>query len=162
WPPRPSAGCRHPRAGRRPRAPPSRRHGPRRPTARAPRWRARRRRRWRPSRPGATNRSSSFLPSVRPILRPLTRFLLPRHRLHQARSRTTRGRCVMAKWLNLVLVGGCTGLLMMGLAAPKAPTVEAQKLVLKDKAGKVRATLGEDADGQWGLTLYAADGKPRA
>jgi len=68
----------------------------------------------------------------------------------------------MAKWLNLVLVGGCAGLLMMGLAAPKAPTVEAQKLVLKDKAGKVRATLGEDADGQWGLTLYAADGKPRA
>ena len=35
----------------------------------------------------------------------------------------------MAKWLNLVLVGGCAGLLMMGLAAPKAPTVEAQKLV---------------------------------
>jgi len=68
----------------------------------------------------------------------------------------------MDRWLNVVVVTGITALLLMGLAAPKSHTVEAQKLVLKDKAGKVRAALGENVDGEWGLTLYAADGKPRA
>jgi len=68
----------------------------------------------------------------------------------------------MDRWLNVVTVTGIAALLVMGLAAPKSSTVEAHKLVLKDKAGKVRAALGEGADGEWGLTLYAADGKPRA
>ena len=63
---------------------------------------------------------------------------------------------------SVVMVTGIAALLLMGLAAPKTHTVEAQKLVLRDKSGKVRAALGENADGEWGLTLYAADGKPRA
>jgi hypothetical protein len=68
----------------------------------------------------------------------------------------------MDRWLDVVAVTGIAALLLMGLAAPRPHTVEAQKLLLKDKAGKVRAALGENADGEWGLTLYAADGKPRA
>ena len=67
----------------------------------------------------------------------------------------------MDRWLNVV-VGTGIAVLLMGLAAPRTQTVEAQKLVLRDKAGKVRVSIGETADGEWGLTLYASDGKPRA
>jgi len=44
------------------------------------------------------------------------------------------------------IVLGIVAVLLMGQTVAKSPTVEAQKLVLKDKRGKIRAVLGEFSD----------------
>jgi len=51
---------------------------------------------------------------------------------------------------------------VMGQAAPRPSTVEAQKFVLKDKSGKIRAVLGEGADNEIGLLVYDGKQRPRA
>ena len=50
----------------------------------------------------------------------------------------------------------------MGQAAPRISTVEAQRFVLKDKSGKIRAVLGEGADNEIGLLVYDGKQRPRA
>jgi len=67
----------------------------------------------------------------------------------------------MDRWLSVVVVVGITALLLMGLAAPKTYTIEAQKLVLKDKAGKPRAVLQLDDHDEPQLDLRAASGPVR-
>ncbi len=51
---------------------------------------------------------------------------------------------------------------VMGQAAPRTSTVEAQKFVLKDKTGKIRAVLGEGPDNEIGLLVYDGKQRPRA
>ena len=51
---------------------------------------------------------------------------------------------------------------VMGQAAPRTSTVEAQKFVLKDKTGKIRAMLGEGVDNEIGLLIYDGKQRPRA
>ena len=41
------------------------------------------------------------------------------------------------------IVVGIVAVLLMGQTVPKSRTIEAEKFVLKDKRGKVRAVLGE-------------------
>jgi len=53
-------------------------------------------------------------------------------------------------------------IVVMGQAAPRTSTVEAQKFVLKDKSGKIRAVLGESADNEVGLLVYDGKQRPRA
>lgn len=60
------------------------------------------------------------------------------------------------------IVLGILAVLLMGQAVPKGPTIEAQRFVLKDKRGKVRAVLGEGADGETGLFVYDGKQRPRA
>lgn len=60
------------------------------------------------------------------------------------------------------LVGvGLVALLAMGQAA-RPRTVEAERFVLKDKQGKVRAVLGEGPDDEVGLIVYDAKQRPSA
>jgi len=53
-------------------------------------------------------------------------------------------------------------IVIMGQAAPRTSTVEAQKFVLKDKTGKIRAMLGEGVDNEIGLLIYDGKQRPRA
>ena len=59
----------------------------------------------------------------------------------------------------IIVIGA---VVLMGQAVPKTATVEAQKFVLKDKHGKLRAVLGEGADNEIGLIVYDGKQRPRA
>ncbi len=55
---------------------------------------------------------------------------------------------------------GVAAVFLMGQTVPKGPVVETQKLVLKDKRGKIRAVLGEfSEDEPFGLLIF--DGNQR-
>jgi hypothetical protein len=56
---------------------------------------------------------------------------------------------------------GIAAVVLMGQAAPSSNTVQAEKILVKDGTGKVRAMLGVGSDDSAGLTLVAKDGKPR-
>src|SRR5437867_3035779 len=61
------------------------------------------------------------------------------------------------------IVLGVVAVLLMGQTLPKSPTIEAQKLVLKDKRGKIRAVLGEFSDDEpVGLLVFDANQRIRA
>lgn len=61
------------------------------------------------------------------------------------------------------IVLGIVAVLLMGQTVAKSPTVEAQKLVLKDKRGKIRAVLGEFSDDEpLGLLVFDASQRIRA
>jgi len=62
-----------------------------------------------------------------------------------------------AGFLTLV---GFAAIVLMGQAAPKSRTVEAEKFVLKDASGKVRAEMGP-RDDLMGLSIYDENGKRR-
>lgn len=66
------------------------------------------------------------------------------------------------KGAGTALVLGLVAILLMGQALPKGRTVEAEKFVLKDKAGKIRAVLGEGPDDERGLIVYDQNQRPRA
>lgn len=52
---------------------------------------------------------------------------------------------------------------LMGQTAPKGATIEAQKFVLKDRRGKIRAVLGEfSEDEPFGLLIFDANQRIRA
>lgn len=52
---------------------------------------------------------------------------------------------------------------LMGQTAPKSPAVETQKLVLKDKRGKIRAVIGAfSEDEPYGLLVFDANQRIRA
>jgi hypothetical protein len=62
-----------------------------------------------------------------------------------------------------VICAVATAGLFMGQAMPRAQTVEAQKFVLKDSAGKVRAVLAMDKDKDGPVLVLADENeKPRA
>ena len=66
------------------------------------------------------------------------------------------------KCAGVALALGLVAVLLMGQAPGRARTVEAEKLVLKDRAGKVRAVLGEAGeDRELGLYLYDRKQVPR-
>jgi hypothetical protein len=56
---------------------------------------------------------------------------------------------------------GLVALLSMGQAA-RSRTVEAERFVLKDRQGKIRAVLGESPDDEIGLVVYDARQRPGA
>ena len=64
--------------------------------------------------------------------------------------------------LGTAIALGLTAIIVMGQAAPKSGVLEAQRVVLKDKTGKIRAVLGEGADGEIGLLVYDGKQRPRA
>ena len=58
---------------------------------------------------------------------------------------------------------GIVAVLLMGQAPAKSCTLEAEKLVLKDRSGKIRAVLGEGGEeSELGLHLYDKKQVPRA
>jgi len=67
------------------------------------------------------------------------------------------------KGAGTAVVLGLVAVFLMGQAVPTRPTIEAQRFVLKDKGGKIRAALGEgSADEPLGLVLYDKNQKLRA
>ena len=62
----------------------------------------------------------------------------------------------------MAVVLAIVAVVIMGQAAPRTTTVEAQKFVLKDKSGKIRAVLGEGPDNEIGLLVYDGKQRPRA
>src|SRR3989441_9612261 len=62
----------------------------------------------------------------------------------------------------MAVVLAIVAVVVMGQAAPRTSTVEAQKFVLKDKTGKIRAVLGEGPDNEIGLLVYDGKQRPRA
>src|SRR5262245_11883381 len=64
--------------------------------------------------------------------------------------------------LRTAIVLGVVAVVLMGQAVPRTATLEAQRFVLKDKSGKMRAVLGEGADGELGLLVYDQKQRPRA
>src|SRR5262249_40530747 len=60
-----------------------------------------------------------------------------------------------------IVIGIVVAIVLMGQTA-RTTTIEAQKFVLKDKAGKIRAVLGEGADGEMGLIVHDGKQRPRA
>ena len=53
---------------------------------------------------------------------------------------------------------GVAAVFLMGQTVPKSPAVETQKLVLKDKRGKIRAVLGAfSEDEPFGLLVFDAN-----
>ncbi len=58
----------------------------------------------------------------------------------------------------LVLALTCS-LFLIGQAAPKSQTLEAERFIVKDKAGIVRATLGTNTDGSLILALFYENSK---
>jgi hypothetical protein len=57
---------------------------------------------------------------------------------------------------------GVAAVFLMGQAVPKSPAVETQKLVLKDKRGKIRAVLGQfSEDEPFGLLVFDANQRIR-
>src|SRR5215470_610907 len=64
--------------------------------------------------------------------------------------------------LGTAIALGIIAIVVMGQAAPKVGVLEAQRVVLKDKTGKIRAVLGEGADGEIGLLVYDSKQRPRA
>lgn len=66
------------------------------------------------------------------------------------------------KRVGVALALGLVAVLLMGQAPGRARTLEAEKLVLKDRGGKIRAVLGEDGeDRELGLYLYDGKQVPR-
>lgn len=62
-----------------------------------------------------------------------------------------------------VVALGIAAAFLMGQTAPRSPAVETQKLVLKDKRGKVRAVLGAFSDDEpYGLLVFDANQRIRA
>ena len=58
---------------------------------------------------------------------------------------------------------GVAAVFLMGQTVPKSPAVETQKLVLKDKRGKIRAVLGAfSEDEPFGLLVFDANQRIRA
>ena len=58
---------------------------------------------------------------------------------------------------------GVAAVFLMGQTVPKSPAVETQKLVLKDKRGKIRAVLGAFSDDEpFGLLVFDANQRIRA
>src|SRR5262245_12167299 len=73
------------------------------------------------------------------------------------------------EWQSRLFKGAATvaalaviAVVVMGQAAPRTSTLEAQKFVLKDKTGKIRAVLGEGTDNEIGLLIYDGKQRPRA
>ena len=67
------------------------------------------------------------------------------------------------KGAGAAVVLGIVAVFLMGQAAPNTPTIEAQRFVLKDKGGKIRAVLGEGSAAEpLGLVLYDKNQKLRA
>lgn len=61
------------------------------------------------------------------------------------------------------MLAGLVAVLLMGQAPARSRTLEAEKLVLKDRSGKIRAVLGEGGeDRELGLYLYDGKQVPRA
>ena len=81
-----------------------------------------------------------------PILDILTRRL---DRLERENRRLRRAATAIAL--------GVAAVFLMGQTVPKSPAVETQKLVLKDRGGKIRAILGEfSEDEPFGLLVFDA------
>ncbi len=81
--------------------------------------------------------------------------------LEQRLARLERANRRMKRIGALVLVVAAA-VVLSGAAMRKYRHLEVGSLTLKDKAGKVRATLAAEADGAVALALYGRDGKPRA
>jgi len=67
------------------------------------------------------------------------------------------------KRLTAVLFFVITALVVAGIAVPRqvAKQIEAERFVLRDKEGRLRATLGAGEEGHMGLTLYDKSGTNR-
>lgn len=62
------------------------------------------------------------------------------------------------------MIVGVAAVMLMGQGMPRGRTLEAERFVVKDSNGKVRAILGESespskSDLDYGLFLYTNDGK---
>ncbi|MEE8492448.1 MAG: tetratricopeptide repeat protein [Nitrospirales bacterium] len=68
------------------------------------------------------------------------------------------------RWVGSVVLVGMAALVLMGQATPTkvAKVVEAEKFVLRDSSGKIRAGLSVGSDGKVGLAFADKDGKIRA
>ena len=65
------------------------------------------------------------------------------------------------KYAGIVVVMLAGAAVLMGQAAPKGKTIEAEKFVVVDNADHTRAILGYDDDGTFGLWIRSEVGKPR-
>ncbi|MFQ5899784.1 MAG: hypothetical protein ACE5JN_16270 [Candidatus Methylomirabilia bacterium] len=71
------------------------------------------------------------------------------------------------KQLAALILAGVAALALTGEALPRSRTVEAEKFILKDASGRIRAILGADrssgkGEPDHGLFLYDASGRARA
>ena len=65
------------------------------------------------------------------------------------------------KWAGVLVVVVVCAVVLMGQASPKKRVVEAERFILRDAGGNMRAWLGVDAKNWVGLSLFDKDEKPR-